>query len=86
MPNALNRTATVQARDPELDALARQNGFRSYEEMRLWNQQRQRPTGGTVPGKPARPANDGKPANPNNAMSWHPSAIFDYIRRAMGGQ
>lgn len=72
------------SRQAALDRAAQQKGFRSYEEYRLYMNQRANKTGGTVEGA-------GQPAQPQAAPAQNPlngglSGLFDYIRRAMGGQ
>jgi hypothetical protein len=68
---------------PQLEAQARAAGFPSYEAMMHYMKRRQEKTGGTIPQEQRSQA----PAA-EQAMSWHPAAILDYVsnmyRRATG--
>lgn len=67
-------------RQRELDARARELGFRNYDEMSVYYQARERKTGGTIAGsrQAEPPPTQG---NADNAMSWHPAVILDRVRR-----
>jgi hypothetical protein len=67
-------------------AIARQNGFSSYEAMQLWNQQRERQAGGTVAIRGATPQPDPRQARPvERAPSGGIGSIFDYIGSILSG-
>jgi hypothetical protein len=68
----------------EQEAMAKQNGFRSYEEMLLWAQQRNRRSGGTIDGGGSPPPPSKKKPQQNPA-SGGISGIFDRITNAMRG-
>lgn len=80
IPEVANATA-------QQDALARQNGYRSYDEMMAWARQRQqRREPNTVAQGTFAP--QGAPPTPpqgGNAMSWHPMNIFNSISEALRG-
>lgn len=57
---------------PRMERLARARGFKSASQMASWHNQRNRPTGGTIPRGGAAPGLD-------TAMMWHPKNIFEAI-------
>lgn len=58
------------------EAMARQNGFRNYDEMMAWARQRANQTGGTVPGGNA-PGSVG--AGMAGVKMMHPKNMFETI-------
>lgn len=73
-------------RQREMDARAKELGFRDYETMRVYYEARERKTGGTIAGSRAVPTETRQAAE--NALSWHPAVILDRVarkwREAMG--
>lgn len=69
--------ARARTYSPEMEERARANGFRSAEEMMLWAQQRNRPTGGTIQGK-KMPSGGGAPST-EAATAIHPRNILQHI-------
>lgn len=55
-----------------LDAMARQNGFNNYEEMRAFLLRRQQAEGGVAQRGQVE-------AGVDNAMSWHPRNLLNYV-------
>lgn len=69
-------------------AMARQAGFPSYEAMLAWENQRQNKRGGSVLVKGAAPVRAERPVPEKvreDAPSWHPASIFNYITSALRG-
>lgn len=68
------------AEQDRLDRMARESGYRNYEEMRLFLLRRQMQSGGTVQGQ--------KKPSMEAAMAWHPRSLLGYvddrIRKAIG--
>lgn len=84
MSNILSMLASAApAYSPEMERRARANGFRSAEEMILWAKQRNTPTGGTIAGASKMPRSAGQAAD--QAMSWHPRNILQYVLSKMQG-
>lgn len=82
------RMTGAQAMAPQdlerLNAMAQENGFENYEQMKLFMLQRQRRDGNaTAPARPAQAAPRAKEAA-GQAMSWHPRQIFNYIAETLG--
>jgi hypothetical protein len=73
------------ARQAALDRAAQQQGFRNYEEYRLWTIQREQKHQSSVGtgGAPAQPA-PAQPAPANHLNSF--GGVLDYVRRSLGGQ
>lgn len=65
----------------EQEAMARQRGFRSYEEMLLWAKQRNQQSGGTVSGAGRMPQTWGQAQQ--QIQSAHPKSVFEYITRKL---
>lgn len=72
------------------EAMARERGFRSYEEMLLWAKQRNMQSGGTIAGAGAAGAPAKVPGSWREAQAAakaaHPMSIFEYITNAMAGK
>lgn len=74
---------------PEQEAMAKQRGFQSYEQMRLWALKRSQPsvnsieTGGGQWGHPGK--GSGPVTTRENAMNAPPRNVFERIREAMRG-
>ncbi len=73
---ALGRDAVHRTFPPSIEAHARANGFHNAEQMLLWQQQREHPSGGTVSG--------GSRPSAQAAMAWHPANILAYVADAIG--
>lgn len=79
--------ATDPNRQAALDAAARQQGYRNYEEYRLFQEQLARKHVGNIEGKANTPQPTATPApQPNNHLNGGVAGVMDYIRRAMGGR
>lgn len=70
--------APVSAQEMDrLDAMARQNGYKNYEEMRAFLLRRQMGEGGSIAAH-KKPSLDA-------AMAWHPRNLFNYVAEAFKG-
>lgn len=69
------------------EQIARQNGFQNYEQMILWQRQRQVQGPGSVAGikGASQPMPTTARGAADQAMSWHPAKIFNYISEALRG-
>lgn len=65
---------------PDLEAQARRAGFNSYAEMQAYLMQKERKTGGTVPGGSGGPMDDSGSSR-SNPLSWHPRQLLNYVNR-----
>lgn len=65
----------------EQERMARNNGFRNYEEMLLWAKQRNMQSGGTISGQ-GRPSVQ---AGVNAVKSAHPAGVFNRITETLRG-
>ena len=68
---------------PAEEKRARDNGFRSHEEMLLWAKQRANRSGGTVAKKGSNPSNDSKP--PEQPVRGGLTGIRDSVSNALRG-
>lgn len=80
-PPKKNSIPPMQKVAPEeqarLDAMARQNGYENYEQMRAFLLRRQMAEGGTVTGQRRAPA------GLDTAMAIHPRSLLNYSADAL---
>lgn len=83
---SLDQEAAAATR--QQDAMARQNGFRNYDEMLLWARQRQAPrqqTTGSGPMGVVQGAVQDPQGTADKAMAMHPRNMFNRILDAWKG-
>lgn len=83
-------TQPVAEATRQQDVLARQRGFRSYEEMLAWSAQQQQARDAAAQGRGgAVPGGSGLPRTWDEAWSqlksMHPKYALEYVTKAMGG-
>lgn len=78
------RQGASAGRRGDLEAIARANGYPSYEAMINFQRQRSKPrTQQTVAGRGGGSAED--PRQSGNAMGWHPATVFGWLRDKLAG-
>lgn len=70
---------------PAEEKRARDNGFKSHEEMVLWAKQRANRSGGTVAKQGAKPSNDSKPQQSGGGGGTGLTGILDAVSNALRG-
>lgn len=69
---------------PAEEKRAKDNGFRSYEEMVLWAKQRANRSGGTVSKQNAKPSSESKPQQ-QNSRGGGLIGVLDSVSNALRG-
>lgn len=71
----------------KLDAMARQNGFKSWQQMHDWYNRTRQPVLAKNASTTSLPTNVNDAVN--TGMSWHPAWILNYVneqlKNALGG-